>query len=237
VDSLPRSAERLHAFGVHRCLHREDRDAGEARGERAAHGPIAREGAWRDTAVDQRDRHAASSGPLEEERPDLGLRQQDEPGTRCVERLLDGSRQVEREGEDRQLACEDRVGESAARRRRDRETPAPPGRSPFELSQKTPRNPHLSDGNRVDPDASVEVGIRRAAETTAHVAQTPPPEKGPHERVGGVGEERECREDAIQEHRGIMNREIGRSGYRIIEGSSGRDPEEIEGGCPPRLIR
>ncbi len=149
-----RRAESLEAARVLLRLHRGHREPGERLRQEPADDAVAPEGALRDPAVDERHRDPAAGRALEEERPDLRLGQDDQARARRGEGLLDGSREVEREGVDRGLAAERALGELAARRRRDRDADSGARHAPPKLRQQVARHADLADRDRVDPDAS-----------------------------------------------------------------------------------
>ena len=142
--------------------------------------------------------------PLEQERPELRLGQDDQPRPGGRERLLDRAREVERKGEDRDSLAGEGARGLQARRRRHRETEAGAGRSPGERRQKVPGDTDLSHRHRVDPDAAVQIGVGREPQPASDVSQPSPSRDRPDERIRGVDEERQNRQDSVKEHAGAI---------------------------------
>ena len=154
-DPGGRNPEFLQPPRVLAALHEKERDPTEGAPEPAPQPAVAGIGAFRDPAVDERDRYSARRRAVEEERPQLRLGQKDEAGTHPGERPLDGAREVEREREDRDAARDDLQGELAARRRRDgKAEPASP-RPRGERGQEGGRHADFPHRDRVDPDSAV----------------------------------------------------------------------------------
>ena len=127
-------------------------------------------------------------GPLDEERPDLRLGQDDQAGPRGVQGLLDRAARG-RTGRRRRRPRRESV-RSASSRPAAVETETPkrvPGQPPPKRRQQVPRDSDLADGDRVDPDASREVGPGRQAEAAPHVSEPAASRERAQEGIGGVG--------------------------------------------------
>ncbi len=204
ADTLGRRAERDDALSIELALHGEDRDPREALREPCPHQRVPRERTRRDAAVDEGDRNPARRGALEKERPDFRFRQQNEAGPDGVEGLLHRAAQVEGKGEHRDVAFDERLGELAAGGRRHREPHRLRRRPLAEGAQDVARDSDFADGNGVDPGSAGEIRIARQSQPPAHVAEPPAPREGSEERVRRVQQQREGREEAIEEHSRIM---------------------------------
>jgi hypothetical protein len=172
---LGRRAERLDAVRVFARLHREERDARERAGEESPDPAVAREGARGDPAVDDGDRNRSGGRPIQEERPDLGLDQDDQGRPRPIERALHRSGELEGEGEDRlrrdvlaASSCPAAVVTEIPAGHRGGRQAAPEG------AQEVRATP-ICRPDRVDPDAALEEGVRTTAQLPAESPSRRPP--------------------------------------------------------------
>src|SRR5439155_18270401 len=129
-------------------------------------------------------RNAAPGSAVEKERPDLRLRQQNEPGSDGRQGALDRTGEVEREGEDGAAGLRVALRESATRGGGDGKTQAHPGSLPGERTEQSPSHPDLSDGHRVNPDAPVQIGIGGEPEPPPDISQAPASGERTKEGVG-----------------------------------------------------
>jgi hypothetical protein len=113
---------------------------------------VAAKRALRDPSVHEGDGNPAPLCPLQEERPDLRLGQNDEPWSGGRERPLDRTRQIERKREHRRAIRQGPVGQIAASGGRHRESQ--PGRweNLLQRPHEVARDSDLADGDGVDPD-------------------------------------------------------------------------------------